>query len=195
MSLEITIIEFLVGVAAGTVSGLLLVKRMGRNTPMPRTTASRKIAKTKTRALKQGKIRSAKPRSLHRLRRPAQPTETVSVEPTVTALAANISSCPMCGLQAPDALMAEHFLGSPSHEKGTPEPVMATVENPIFDDSRTLSSEEDAKSSVRSLLQMLVPPRAFGRRHQQRTINPLSHLVQTMADAHSSVVRPLRGPK
>ncbi len=193
--MEITIIEFLAGVAAGTLSGLLIVKRMGRNISIPRTTAPRKIAKTKTRALKRAKSRSAKQRSLHRLRRPAQPTETVNVEPTITALAVNISSCPTCGLQAPDALMAEHFLGSPSHEKGTPEPVMATIENPIFDDSRAMSPEEDAKSSVRSLLQMLVPPRAFGRRHQQRTVNPLSHLVQTMADAQSSVVRPLRGPK
>ncbi len=193
--MEITIIEFLAGVAAGTLSGLLIVKRMGRNIPMPRTTAPRKIAKTKTRALKQAKSRSAKRRSLHGLRRPAQPTATVNVEPTITALAVNISSCPTCGLQAPDTLMAEHFLGSPSHEKGTPEPVMATIENPIFDDSRAMSPEEDAKSSVRSLLQMLVPPRAFGRRHQQRTVNPLSHLVQTMADAQSSVVRPLRGPK
>ena len=168
---------------------------MGQNRPIPRTTGSRKIAKTRTRALKQARSRSGRPRSLHRLRRPDQPTETASPEPTVTVLASNISSCPTCGLQAPDPLMAEHFLGSPSHEKGTPEPVMATIENPTFDDSNRLSSEEDAKSSVRSLLQMLVPPRAFGRRHQQRTINPLSHLVQTMADAQGSVVRPLRGPK
>lgn len=195
MSLEFTIIEFLVGVAAGTLSGLLIVKRMGRATPTPRTTGSRKLAKTRTRALKQAKSRSGRPKSLRRLRRPDQPTETASPEPTVRALAVNIASCPTCGLQAPDALMSEHFLGSPSHEKGTPEPVMATIENPTFDDSNRLSSEEDAKNSVRSLLQMLVPPRAFGRRHQQRTINPLSHLVQTMANAQGSVVRPLRGPK
>ncbi len=195
MNLEITIIEFLVGVVAGTLSGLLIVKRMGRNTPLPRTTVSRKVARANPRTLKQGKTRSARPRSIRRLRPSAQPTEIVGVEPTVTALAVNISSCPTCGLQAPDSLMAEHFLGSPSHENGTPEPVVAAIENGMLDSSRALSSEEDAKSSVRSLLQMLVPPRAFGRRHQQRTVNPLSRLVQTIADAQGSVILPLKGPK
>jgi hypothetical protein len=192
--LEITILEFLAGVVAGTLSGLLVVKRIGRNNPLPRTTSSRKLARTKARApLKQAKTRSARSRSIRRLRRPAQPSGTVSVEPTVTPLAVSVSSCPTCGLQAPDALMAEHFLGSPSHEDGTREPETAIVETAIFDQSH--SSEEDAKSSVRSLLQMLVPPRAFGRRHQERTVNPLSRLVQSVADAQGSVVRPLRGPK
>jgi hypothetical protein len=192
--LEITILEFLAGVVAGTISGLLIVKRMGRNTPLPKTTVSRKIARTKPRAtLKQAKTRGARPRSIRRLRPSVLPTEIVSVEPTVATLAESVSSCPTCGLQAPDALMAEHFLGSPSHENGAPEPEVTIVEDTIFD--RSLSSDEDAKSSLRNLLQMLVPPRAFGRRHQGRTVNPLSRLVQTVAEAQGSVVRPLRGPK
>jgi hypothetical protein len=196
MNLDITIIEFLLGAVAGTLSGILIVKRMGRNTPLPRTKISRKIARTKPRtALKQAKTRGAKPRSLRRLRSPVQPSETLSVEPMVTALAVNVSSCPTCGLQAPDALMAEHFLGSPFHENGTPEPEMAMVENATLAKSQSLSAEEDAKSSVRSLLQMLVPPRAFGRRHQQRTFNPLSRLVRTIEDAQSALVQPLKGPK
>jgi hypothetical protein len=89
--------------------------------------------------------------------------------------------------------MAEHFLGSPSHENGIPEPEIMVVEDAVLD--RSFSSEEDAKSSLRHLLQMLVPPRAFGRRHLGRSVNPLSSLVQTVADAQGSVVRPLRGPK
>ena len=89
--------------------------------------------------------------------------------------------------------MAEHFLGSPSHENGVPEPEVTMVENAIFDVSQ--ASEEDSKSSLRHLLQMLVPPRAFGRRHQGRTVNPLSSLVQTVDDARGSLVRPLKGPK
>jgi hypothetical protein len=194
MSLEITILEFLAGVVAGTVSGLLIVKRMGRNAPLPSTTVSRRIARTKPRAaLKRAKIRSARLRSVKRLRPSIQPVEPVNVDPAVTTLAMNVSSCPTCGLQAPDALMAEHFLGSPSHENGAPEPEVTVVEDAIFDRSR--SSEEDAKSSLRNLLQMLVPPRAFGRRHLHRTVNPLSHLVQTVAEARGSVVRPLGGPK
>jgi hypothetical protein len=195
MSLDITIIEFLLGVVAGTLSCILIVKRTGRNTLLPRTTISRKIARTKPRtALKQARTRGARPRSVRRLRPPAQPSETLNVEPMVTTLAVNVSSCPTCGLQAPDALMAEHFLGSPSHENGTPEPEMTIIENAIFDKSQSLSAEEDAKSSLRSLLQMLVPPRAFGRRHLQRTVNPLSRMVQTIADAQGSLVRPLKGP-
>lgn len=81
--------------------------------------------------------------------------------------------------------MAEHFLGSPSHENGSPELETAIVETAIFDQSH--ASEEDAKNSLRNLLQMLVPPRAFGRRHQEQTVDPLSRLVQSVADAQGSV--------
>ena len=192
--MEITILEFLAGVVAGTISGLLIVKRMGRNTRVPRTTVSRKSAGTKAKAaLKQAKTRGARRRSVKRLRPSVLLTEIVNVEPTVATLAVNVSSCPTCGLQAPDALMAEHFLGSPSHENGSPELEATIVEDATFD--RPRSSEEDARSSLRSLLQMLVPPRAFGRRHLGRTVNPLSRLVHTVAQAQGSVVRPLRGPK
>jgi hypothetical protein len=192
--LEITILEFLAGAVAGIISGLLIVKRMGRNTPLPRTTVSRKITRTKPRSgLKQVKTRGTRPRSVRRIRPLVQPTDTLTIEPTVTALAVSISSCPTCGLQAPETLMAEHFLGSPSHENGSPEPEVTLVEDAIFDVSR--ASDEDAKSSLRHLLQMLVPPRAFGRRHQGRTVNPLSSLIQSVAEAQGSVVRPLRGPR
>jgi hypothetical protein len=192
--LEITIVEFLAGVIAGTISGLLIVKRMGRNTPLPKATISRKIVRTKSRAgLKQAKIRGTKPRSVRRMRPAVQSGETLKVEPTFTTLAINISSCPTCGLQAPEALMAEHFLGSPSHENGPQEPEVTIAEEAIFDVSH--ASDEDAKTSLRHLLQMLVPPRAFGRRHQGRTVNPLSRLVESVADVQGSVVRPLRGPK
>lgn len=192
--MDITIIEFLAGVAAGTISGLLIVKRMGRNMPLPRTTVTRKIARTKPRpVLKHAKTRGTRPRSARHVRPLVQPSDTLTVEPTVTPLTIDVSSCPTCGLQAPEALMAEHFLGSPSHENGVPEPEVTTVGDALFDASS--ASEEDAKSSLRHLLQMLVPPRAFGRRHQGRTVNPLTSLVQTVADARGSVVRPLRGPK
>lgn len=192
--MEITIIEFLAGVVAGTISGVVIVKRMGRNTPLTRTTVSREVARTRSRSgLKPAKTRGTKPRSMRHVRPATQPNNALMIEPTLTALAVNISSCPTCGLQAPEALMAEHFLGSPSHENGSPEPDVPVAEDAIFDISQ--DSEEDAKSSLRHLLQMLVPPRAFGRRHQGRTVNPLSSLVQTVDDARGSVVRPLKGPK
>lgn len=188
--------EFLLGILAGTLSGLLIVKRMGQKTAISRTASTRRLARTRPRStLKQAKTRGTRPSSILRLRPRAKPVETVRVEPTVTALAANISSCPACGLQAPDALMAEHFLGSPSHESWTPESAQAMVENALFHESQPLSAEEEAKNSVRSLLQMLVPPRAFGRRHQQRTVNPLSRLVQTIGEAQSALVQPLKRPR
>lgn len=194
--MEATIIEFLLGLVAGTVSGLLIVKRMGRSMPLPKATGSRKLAGTKPRTtLRQAKTRSAKPRSMRRLRPLVQPTETIGVEPSVTTLAVNVSSCPTCGLEAPEALMAEHFLGSPFHENGAPKSVVIMTEDAISDKTETASAEEDEKSSLRHLLQMLVPPRAFGRRHQQRTVNPLSRLVQTLGDAQNALVQPLNGPK
>jgi hypothetical protein len=192
--LEITILEFLAGAVAGTISSLLIVRRMRRNTPLPRTAVSDKITRTKPRSgLKQAKSRGTRKRSVRHIRPAVQPSDTLTIKPTVTALAVKVSSCPTCGLQAPETLMAEHFLGSPSHENGSPEPEVTMVEDAIFDTSH--ASEEDAKSSLRNLLQILVPPRAFGRRHQGRTVNPLSSLVQTVADARGSVVRPLKGPK
>jgi hypothetical protein len=194
--LDLTILEFLLGMVGGTVFGLLVVKRMGRNAPLQKTTSSRKLAKTKPRAmLKQARNRNRRPRSLRRIRSPVQPVEPLRMEPAVTTLAMNVSSCPTCGLQAPMALIAEHFLGSPSHEKGSPEPAVTVAEKTASEKSQVLSSEEDAKNSLRSLMQMLVPPRAFGRRHQQRTVNPLAQLVQTIDDARSALVQPLKGPK
>jgi len=74
--------------------------------------------------------------------------------------------------------MTEHFLGSPTHESYhvqlEPTPKRAEEE------PATASAEDDSRESLRSLLAMLVPPRAFGRRHQQRTVNPLSQIVQTI---------------
>jgi hypothetical protein len=196
MSLEIIIIQFLLGAVAGTVSSLLIVKRRDHSTPLQNTTSHRKLARTRTRAtLKQAKTRRSRSRSPRRLRPLVQATETVGIKPNPVMSVVNVSSCPACGLQAPEALMAEHFLGSPSHENGTPEPARTMIENRVIDKRQSLSSEEDAKSSLRSLLQMLVPPRAFGRRHQQRTVNPLSQLVQTIDQAQSALVQPLKGPK
>ena len=89
------------------------------------------------------------------------------------------SSCPTCGLRAPEKLMAEHLLGSPLHRQKAPAPLAPPI--PLSAPPRKISSslEEDSRESMRNLLQMLVPPRAFGRRHGQRTANPLEQLVQT----------------
>jgi len=85
-------------------------------------------------------------------------------------------------------LLAEHFLGSPSHRNGPPKIVKADIVEVEASDE---AKEEDSKQSVRNLLQMLVPPRAFGRRHRNRTVNPLSHVIRTLEESRGGVVHPL----
>ena len=98
--------------------------------------------------------------------------------PTIDAATApTLETCPSCGLQAPDKLLAEHFLGSPSHRNG-PEKV-ATVEPTPTASSNELT-EDDSKQSVRNLLQILVPPRAFGLRHADRSVSPISPVVREL---------------
>src|SRR5205814_8258429 len=109
-----------------------------------------------------------------------QPITVTSDTPIVAALVHEaVPSCPTCGLQAPEALLMEHFQASPSHEQGAPQlPIIIDAQVPA--ESNLVSSEEDYRNSMRNLLQMFVPPRAFGLRHQHRIVNPLSHLIQTL---------------
>ncbi len=74
--------------------------------------------------------------------------------------------------------MAEHFVQSPSHHLGpVPAPMIHT---PASEAPLESGEGDEPKLSFRNLLQMLVPPRAFGHRHQQRTVNPLSRMVQAI---------------
>jgi len=86
----------------------------------------------------------------------------------------------------------EHFQASPSHELGTPEPQPTIIDGDMQVESALISPEEDSRNSMRNLLQMLVPPRAFGRRHQHRTVNPLSHVIQTLEESRSGLIHPLK---
>ena len=121
-----------------------------------------------------------------------KPIAVTSDTPMVAAFAHEaVPSCPTCGLQAPEALLMEHFQASPSHEQGTPQPLPIMLDDPVLAESNLASSEEDSRNSMRNLLQMLVPPRAFGLRHQHRTVNPLSHVIQTLEESRSGVIHPL----
>lgn len=109
-----------------------------------------------------------------------------SVEPTVESTqvssqainaTATFSACPSCGLQAPEKLLVEHFLGSPSHRNGPPK-VPATDAKKVEMDVRT--KEDDSNQSVRNLLQILVPPRAFGLRHAHRSASAIPSVVQDL---------------
>jgi hypothetical protein len=46
------------------------------------------------------------------------------------------------------------------------------------------AKEEDSRQSVRNLLQMLIPPRAFGRRHAHRSMGPIYSIVKDVGPPH-----------
>lgn len=122
-----------------------------------------------------------------------QPVAVTSDPPKLDTIVQDaVPSCPTCGLQAPQNLMMEHFQASPSHELGAPEPQATIMDGAVQAESTHLSSEEDSRNSMRNLLQMLVPPRAFGRRHQHRTVNPLSQVIRTLEESRSGLIHPLK---
>jgi len=100
-----------------------------------------------------------------------------------------VSACPSCGLVAPDELMVEHFAGSPSHEKGKAqgEPLDTTSDAK----PSTPDHSRETIDTMRHIIQMLIPPRAFGRRHLERTENPLSEIVQGLDTARKTPVKTL----
>jgi hypothetical protein len=188
--MEATVIEFLIGAVVGTISGLLIVKRTGTKTPLKRPLPSVKLGASKSRTL----TRQAKTRHVRSRRSRSKPA---IVEPILTDAVSDISSssvgprttvlsCPGCGLQAPETLMAEHFVGSPSHEYKTPKVESTKVHAELQEGLASIDLEQDSKDSLRQLLQMLVPPRAFGRRHGQRTVDPLKSLVRTIGPSRNN---------
>ena len=217
LSLENITIQILYGLIAVTISFLAIVNQAGVKQLIPRITSSPKpqaekprrsrtltsIERTHARsrpksrgktAVHSSRIRKAQRRLRSKSRGSSivQPIGVTSDPPSVLATVQDtVPSCPTCGLQAPHDLMMEHFQASPSHELGTPEPSPTIVDDIIPAKSILVSSEEDSKNSMRNLLQMLVPPRAFGRRHQNRTVNPLSHVIRTLEESRSGVVHPL----
>jgi hypothetical protein len=80
-----------------------------------------------------------------------------------------VYSCPACGLQATRSSMLEHLLGSPLHQPGRVQPVQ-TTDQTVKEDQAMASRKEDPEDSLRNLLQILLPPRPFGRRHEQKIV-------------------------
>jgi hypothetical protein len=181
---------FLVGVVASIVSVLLIV-RLTRQKLIPQKLSRPAKRSQLARAAiyrKRSKTRRIKPKSVRKLRMKPhlQPVEN-NLETLIAApTRAVVSSCPGCGLQAPEKLMTEHFMGSPSHQYGPVQPIETVAVN-IPEEAY---AEEDSQDSVRSLLQMLVPPRAFGQRHAHRTVSPLSGIVETTGDSSHASFRP-----
>jgi hypothetical protein len=183
--LDPIIIELVGGTLAIAMVALMVIlrsrypvaKKMPVLTIQPSAPTSRARRRKASRIVKdKTRLVSSKPRRRARAKpiEPATDTAPPSVSPGTAVV---LEACPSCGLQAPDSLLAEHFLGSPSHRNGPPklvesEPATAKVEEAAI--------EDDSKQSVRSLLQMLVPPRAFGRRHAHRIVSPLSAIVKEL---------------
>ena len=197
--MDVTILQFLVGVLAGTASGLVLVlTRRNKSQPTKITRSPRRPLPQATR----GRMSLTPPRTgTMRSRHPARPRANTSAIATVTVAntrvshpssGLSISACPACGLEAPEAVISEHFLGSPLHRHGTRQPMSVWVTDALAEESRSgVEVDKGPESSMRNLLQMLVPPRAFGHRHQQKIVNPISRLVQTLESSQSALVQPL----
>jgi hypothetical protein len=183
------IFEFLGGLLVGAMAGLMVVLRIKHPAPkmMPmlavkktRSPVSVHRRKTSPPTKHQRTITFARTSKKAKTKTP-DATMAPSQTPNTVSAAVSFETCPSCGLQAPGSLLAEHFLGSPSHRNGPPKIVKADpVEIEVAEEAR----EEDSKQSVRNLLQMLVPPRAFGRRHAHRSMGPISSIVRDLGPPH-----------
>lgn len=177
------ILEFLGGVIGGAFLSIIILKRSSHKRTEFRKSRTIKVfspKKNRTASLIRGEHKRRRPRAKALKVVPSILQKELRIETPVPEVRTAPLSCPSCGLEAPESLMAEHFMGSPSHIHGPPKP-QAVIASPLnHDDSARKMSGDESTDSVRHLLQMLVPPRAFGRRHRQRVINPLSNLVKPM---------------
>ena len=174
-----------------TLGGLMVALRIRH--PAPKTMPMLAVRKPRSASSTRRRRNSARPkrrrnkiRLTEKSRKPKMKTHQAAPEPSQTpdipaAAVASFDTCPSCGLQAPESLLAEHFLGSPSHKDGPPKIVKT---EPVKTEASDDAKEEDSKQSVRNLLQMLVPPRAFGRRHAHRSMGPISSIVKDLGPSH-----------
>jgi hypothetical protein len=187
--LDPIIFEFLGGLLVGAMAGLMVVLRARHSAPkmMPilairktRPASSIHHRRTSLPTRHRSTVAFARTRRKAKTKTPDAKVSPVQTS-NVASAAKSFDTCPSCGLQAPGSLLAEHFLGSPSHRDGLPEIVKAPVAEI---EAAEEAKEEDSKQSVRNLLQMLVPPRAFGRRHAHRSIGPISSIVKDLGLPH-----------
>jgi hypothetical protein len=178
------IFEFLGGVLVGGMAGLMVVLRnrhsLPETMPMLAIRSPRSASSDRRQRNPQPTEKGHSTGAVARKRKKAKnknPTATAasSQTPVIASATVSFDTCPSCGLQAPGSLLTEHFLGSPSHRNGIPKIVEA---DPVDLEAAKDAKEEESKQSVRNLLQMLVPPRAFGRRHAYRSVSPISPIIK-----------------
>jgi hypothetical protein len=181
------IFEFLGGVLVGGFAGLMVVLRnrhpLPETMPMlairnPRSASSARRQRSPPPTEKgHSTVIVARKRKRAKNKNPTATAESSQTPVSTSATTVSFDTCPSCGLQAPGSLLTEHFLGSPSHRNGPPIIVEA---DPVEVEAAVEAKEEDSRQSVRNLLQMLVPPRAFGRRHAHRSVNPISPILENL---------------
>lgn len=170
LAVKSKILGFLEGVT-GAISGHLSGGRNGKNPAPRKTSGARKRSASKTRTDKKLKTRRFRSRtSRHgslrkKLKAVHALTDTSSLTPPART---TVYSCPTCGLQATQSSMLEHLLGSPLHQPGRVQAEQPTNEK-VEEKPATVLPDGDS-DSLRNLLQILLPPRPFGRRHQQKIV-------------------------
>jgi hypothetical protein len=155
------------------ISGLLPAGRGGKKTVQRKIASSgrRPQARIRTKGTqKHRRVGSLTVRRRH-LRRTPKPIEPIKDNHHLSSPSRiAIYACPACGLQAPKTLMVEHLLSSPTHQRGRVEPEQAD-DHRVKEDLPHFLHEDQSRDSLRNLLQILLPPRAFGRRHEQKSAN------------------------
>lgn len=196
--MEAAIVQSLMGILGGTIAALLAGqrKRRPKSPRIVRAGAKRNPSSaTQTRAMtRPRRLKATSPRR-RKNTRPRSPSSVSlpQVEASSSSLSASfkaISTCPSCGLEAPEALMAEHFSGSPSHREGKKIREGADDAGPEITCKRD-TDDDDPRRPLRNLLQMLVPPRAFGHRHLDKRENPISRIVHELDPIRKRLIEPL----
>ena len=187
--IETIIIEFLLGVLAGTAFGLLIVKHSGEPA-RPRKARGVRVQPIASRTISEPVIRKItarpkqreKPVTIQKSQEENAKEHLLSRDPTRIPMIV----CPACGLEAPESLMNEHLIASPAHRYKPEKLQPIAIRSKPPGDPAPFSMAEESRESVRRLMQMLVPPRAFGHRHRLRTVDPLSSLVPIPASSQKN---------
>jgi len=171
LAVKSKILGFLQGVT-GAISGHLSGGRNGKKAAPRKTVRAGKRSAGRTRTAKKLKTRRVGSRTSRkgRLKKKLKSVNPLSGRSSLAPSAqTTVYSCPTCGLQATKASMLEHLLGSPLHQPGHVLKEQTTNQK-VEEEQATASPEEDSRDSLRNLLQILLPPRPFGRRHEQKAV-------------------------
>jgi len=141
------IFNFLGRQVGSTLAGFMVALRIRH--PAPKTMPMLLVRKPRSASSARRRRNSAHPKRrrnnvgfAEKSRKPRMKAHRATPEPSQmpdipAPTVAFFDTCPSCGLQAPESLLAEHFLGSPSHKDGPPKIVkVETVKTEAPDDPR-----------------------------------------------------------